>query len=331
MKKNNILVILIILIVIFIGFLSYYKFSNKKEESNINVEESKLINLELINVKKDLKYDLILDEEKYRDNIITKVELTEDYNFFHDEKSINGSVYIDQDGLLHIKNEVDKDDKIISNVKFKTLYSPRTEDYDGIYIYLISNTNNLYYMALKENNLTNVVVEKIETKYPVLNFTDISYNNDISPSGNTLFVLEQDGNIYEVASGLRYHENIKLIFDNIMVYEDNTISNVYGEMLEDENGNYFKIKYIFNSNGEDAYLEHYAIIIITEDDRLISIPHNDYSHYAYLDSYKVKSVKFDQKYPFQLGKLEIQLEDNAVFEFKAKCSIWYCPNELDLK
>lgn len=324
--KKYILFFIIIILIIFIIILTLYKF--KKSDNNEINDDIIYSTYYPSNSKKDLKYDDILDEEVYAD-YIEEPMTSVNYTIINDLKSITGKIYIDKNNDLHITDDIEDIDKVISELKFKDLKPLESDTYNALYIYLISNDNKLYYMMLDSNNIYDAAVYEIEMNKPVLSFSDISYDNDVSPSASTLFVLCDDGNIYEVASRLRYHNNIKLVFGSVMVYEDNTMSNIYGKMFEDKNGNYYKIKYIFNALESDNFLDKPVGIIITEDNQLIvSILDEEYRRINVANK-KLKNIEFDKKAPFVTGKLKLEFEGGKKMEFDANCSVYYCINNFD--
>ena len=330
MKKNNIvLIVLIFLLIIFIGGLTYYKFNNEKDNNqNKDTQDGqKLDIIEINNKKSGLEYSDNLDKEKYKNYVITDVLKECAYTFYDDNKSIIGKVYIDKDGNLYITNDLDYDIKKISDIKFKTLYTNNVDTYDGIYLWLISEDNKLYYIALTSNNIKNIKIERIYTKYDVLNFTNLTFDIDYGPSINSIMVVESDGNIYDISSGLRYKEDIQYLFDQVIVYGDKTMSNIYGNMIEEKNNNY-KIKYIFRTSPND-FLRFNTITLITEDNDVIFISPGVANHmYRYYS--KVKNISYGAKFPFMKSKLKLTFENNDNLEFDAYCSAYYCINKFNI-
>lgn len=324
--KKYILLFIIIILIVFIVILTLYKFKNSdNNEINDDIIYSTFYP---VNTKKDLKYDYMLDEEVYAD-YIEKPMISMDFSIINNLKSITGKIYIDKNNELHITDDLESIDKVISELKFKDLKPLESDEYGALYVYLISNDNKLYYLMLDTNNIYDAAVYEIEMNKPVLSFSNISYDNDVSPSSSTLFVLCSDGNIYEVTSKLRYHNNIKLVFGRVMVYEDNTMSNIYGKMFEDNNGNYYKIKYIFNALASDAFLDKPVGIIITEDNQLIVSIIDEYYRRINVANKKIKNIEFDKKSPFVTGKLKLEFEGGKKMEFDANCSVYYCINNFD--
>ena len=325
MKSKNILIIIAIIVIIaFIG-LTLYKFNFK------NIKDKPVFaTYEIADNKKNYNWPDEKDNELYKEYIITENRKKINYEFSYGNEKIVGEIYIDDEGFLHITETNEKNDKLLlPAVKFKTMFAREDMQSIGmIWVYLISEDNDLSYLTLRSNNINEVSVIKIDTKYPVTNFTNLNYYNDSPPSRNTFFVLEEDGNIYEIMSGYRYIPNVKFLFESIAVFDDNTMANPYGLMLQDRNGNNYKIKYIFNtsSKNKDKLFGEDAQIIITEDDQLFAI--NSYTHISIANS-KVKTIKFDKRLPFESGALYIELENYAEFNFDAYCSTYYCVNEFD--
>ena len=324
--KNGLLIAIIALIVIGVVGLTLYK---GKILDKITTNDKLIFTAyQPSNKKANLKWPDEKDEVLYKDSIITTDVKEVEYTFYDKIKSIIGKIYIDNNNLLHITDDNDYRDKVTSTVKFKTMKTRESRDmYDSIYVYLISTDNKLYVLILKSNNIYEYQISEITTKRQVLNFTNLSYDNDMYPSGNTLFVLENDGNIYDIFSGNRYMENVKFIFDTIAVYNDNTISNIYGNMFENKDGKNYKIKYVFDTSASNELIGEDAIIIITEDNELIVI--NEYKKFS-VANLKVKSVKFDKNMPFISGKIVLELENGKEIKLNGSCSLYYCTNEFDM-
>ncbi len=324
--KNKLLIILIILILSGLGFLTYYKYRNKPNNASDN---QKLIIRKLTHKKKDLVYSDILDKDTYKNNIITKYFDEFEYTLYDNDKSLIGKVYLDENKNLYITSDNEYEVEKISNIKFDKMYSYQETLASGLHVYLISEDGKLYYYGLLSNNINDVKLVEIKTKYKAIDFVDINFDADMDPAVDKLFVLEDDGNIYEINSSLRYKEDIKSVFNYILVYPDKTFSNLYGNMIEDDNGNYYKVKYIFYADANDEYLPYESIIIVTDDNRFISILDEDNFEYSYEDPLKVKSIEFDKKHPFEYGKLKVDFGEEEI-TFDAGCSSYYCINDFEL-
>jgi len=320
MKKK--LIILIILIGLFIAFISINKivYLQKKQDRDNFYEYNEIKKRREKNNDDEIN-DLIV----YSDNIIKNDLLSINYSFFHKTKSITGKIFIDSNKNLFITNTNENQTKKISTVKFRTLYAKEYE-YDGIFVYLISEDNKLYLLSLEDNNIDNVIIDEITLDRKVMNFVDINFKSDIYEPGNTLFILCDNNKIYDIGSATRYSEDITSVFNSIYIYEDKTMSNVYGQMLEDKNGEYYKIKYVFYTLNDTDIVGKDKVIIITEDNRFLYL--NDEMIYVYEFSEKVKSVKFDTYYPYVNGNLNIVFENNYKLEIKADCTEYYCVNKF---
>lgn len=328
-NKRNILIIFLIIIIVFAIILTSQLTLRKFKSKNLNTDIS-FETYDLYKPNKNIKYDDKRDIELYKDYIITEDVKRYEYTLFDSEKSVVGTIYIDDNGYLHVSSENDYDDIIVSKTKFRTmLANPKSFEYDNILIYLISEDNKLHYLKLSDSDIRKSIIGDIYTRWPVKNFTTISYNNDIEPSGNTLFVLEEDNNIFEVVSRYRYIPNVKFIFDHIMVFEDNTIANVYGAIFEDKYGSYYKIKYIFNTTSNDKLTTQDFIVVITETNELILISDSEGFEKIHVANSKVKNVEFNKNVPFIPGELVIELESGDKINFTGSCSSYFCVNELD--
>lgn len=316
MKK--ILITLILILIIFLVGLTVYKYKYYDVYHKYSFEY-----IEIDNPKKDVVYSDTLDSETYAENIITNNLLSINYSSKHDNESIEGRAYIGADKYLYLSDSNSVYSHRVDTIKFKTMYM-NDYQYKDLYvlIYLLTEDNKLYFLELTENDVTKAHLEEIDSNVNFTNFVDISYNMDKYKTRNTIFVLGENGWIYDIGSASRYDKDIISIFDTIYVYSDKTMSNIYGNMLEDKEGNYYKIKYIFYTNGTNDLIESNPIIIITEDNKLICI-YSDMSYVYELDT-KVKSVDFDVKLPYKEGNLQIVLEDDYIVNFKALCSEYYC-------
>lgn len=324
--KKRILVLIIVIILLVMAGITAYKYFIYDNSNKIDL--SKLIITEVKNSKKDLIYDNELDKVTYSDKIINNDVTSVDYTFYDNAKSIVGKIYIGEDKKLYISNDNEYDVVKVSNLKFKTIYTLENTNSSGLHTYLITEDNKLYYFGLLTNNIRNVKLIEIETKYNVISFVNVRFQDDMVPADNKVFVLESDGNIYEINSGLRYKENIKSIFNAILAFEDNTVANLYGKMLEDKYGNYYKIKYMFLADANKKYIDYKSIILITEDNKMLSVLAEDDFDYVYEDVAKVKNIVFNKQMPFIEGELVIELDDDSKYTFNAFCSAYYCINDF---
>ncbi len=316
MKKK--LIILTMILGVFVVGLSIYKFKIYDTSQNYNFDYRGIENK-----KSDIVYSDKLDSETYSENIIVDNLLSINYSSEYDGKSIEGTAYIGEDKYLYLLDNKDSEPYRVDTIKFKTMYM-NDYKYDNLYviIYLLTEDNKLYFLELTENDVKKAHLEIIESNIVLTNFVNISYNMDSFKTRNTLFMLGENGYIYDVGSASRYTKDITSIFDTIYVYSDKTMSNIYGNMLEDKEGNYYKIKYAFYTYGDNVLIESDPIVIITEDNKLLCI-YSDMSYVYELDL-KVKNINFDEINPYVAGNLQVVLENGYQFDFKAFCSEYYC-------
>ena len=194
---------LIIMIVLFI-ILTIFYIANKNDK--IEDEKHGASGIYIKNKKKEVAENNILDREVYSDNIITNIVKKIDYNDY--------KFFINEDQLLCVNGTIIDDE-----VKIKTIYDKIIKTYDDEFIFMISNENLLYAVSIK-----NLMFTEIYTANKVLNFVDLKYQGDNSNYNKYVFILEDDGNIYELFSGMRYNINVKILFGELLVYDDNSIS-----------------------------------------------------------------------------------------------------------
>lgn len=308
MKKKNILLVILLFMIMLLFALVFFKMSYN-----------------------DNSIDHISDSEKYDDMVIKDNVKNVDYYYAVSvlDEILSGKVYIDEDNLLHITVSDSNDDVVVSDIPFKTIYKLAKPSYGSLSIFLISLDNDLYYLSLNSNDINSAEVVKINLDYKITNFTKLTFKGDETISYNTLLVLSDDGNIYDITSGLRYDPNIKLLFDNVIVYKDLSFSNVYGKMFTDDNDIKYKIKYAFMANEtveENEKTSAKIIIIITNDDRLLVSHSSDLFNETYENEKKVKTVTFNSKNPMTYGNLTITFVDGSILQYDAMCSNYFNTN-----
>ena len=325
--KNKLIYVIIFLFVILIGITIYkYKVYDKNEKkhyfipmmpSNMKSPRVKVTS----NVKEEEK-----DKILYKEYIITDDLKEIEYTYIDNNKSITGKIYIDDNKNLYITDIVNKKIYKPSNVKFKTMFK-KDYQYKNIYIYLISEDNNLYFLQLTNNDINKTSVTQIFMPGKIYNFTKLEYTLDAFPNSNSLFVLADDGNVYDVATLIRYNKNILSMFDDFYVYDDNTITDVYGNVIVDKDNNLYKIKYAFVTFDNNTFSGSNTKLIITDNNDLIY--EKDNAQVMGLFNKKVKDISFDEKVVGKAGKLIITFKDNYKIKLDAACNKYFCINKLE--
>ena len=325
--KNKLIYVIIFLFVILIGITIYkYKVYDKNEKkhyfipmmpSNMKSPRVKVTS----NVKEEEK-----DKILYKEYIITDDLKEIEYTYIDNNKSITGKIYIDDNKNLYITDIVNKKIYKPSNVKFKTMFK-KDYQYKNIYIYLISEDNNLYFLQLTNNDINKTSVTQIFMPGKIYNFTKLEYTLDAFPNSNSLFVLADDDNVYDVATLIRYNKNILSMFDDFYVYDDNTITDVYGNVIVDKDNNLYKIKYAFVTFDNNTFSGSNTKLIITDNNDLIY--EKDNAQVMGLFNKKVKDISFDEKVVGKAGKLIITFKDNYKIKLDAACNKYFCINEIE--
>lgn len=318
--KNKIIIILALILVLVVVGVNVYKYKNDNSKN-----ENSFIQIKLEVEKKDDIDGEVLDKDKYAEKIITEDVLFINYNFFDDKESITGKIYIGEDKYLYISDVNKNTEYRVSTTKFKTMYA-KDSDYKNLYVHLISEDNKLYFMILAKNNISNATVVDTQLDMKVTNFVDVTLNNDMYTSSRAVFVLTDEGRIYDSTSLLRYDEEIKSIFNSLYVFGDDTISNTSGLMLKDKSGRDYKIKYVFLTQEDSDLIDEGTVVVITDENELIYIDKNLENVYEF--NKKVKDVKFDVYYPYVNGNLTITFENDSKIDLNAQCNQFYCINEF---
>lgn len=320
MKKKLIYIIIIVFIAL-IG-LTIYKYKVYEKNKN-NYFFSDTIPEK---TKNNIVYSEKKDQEIYKEYIITNDLKDVEYRYIDNNKSITGKIYIDDNKNLYITDIVNKKIYKPSNVKFKTMFK-KDYPYNNIYIYLISEDNNLYFLQLTNNDINQTSVKQIFMPGKIYNFTKLEYTLDAFPNSNSLFVLADDDNVYDVATLIRYNKNILSMFDDFYVYDDNTITDVYGNVIVDKDNNLYKIKYAFVTFDNNTFSGSNTKLIITDNNDLIY--EKDNAQVMGLFNKKVKDISFDEKVVGKAGKLIITFKDNYKIKLDAACNKYFCINEIE--
>ena len=320
MKKKLIYIIIIVFIAL-IG-LTIYKYKVYEKNKN-NYFFSDTIPEK---TKNNIVYSEKKDQDIYKEYIITNDLKDVEYTYIDNNKSITGKIYIDDNKNLYITDIVNKKIYKPSNVKFKTMFK-KDYPYNNIYIYLISEDNNLYFLQLNDNDINKTSVKQIFMPGKIYNFTKLEYTLDAFPNSNSLFVLADDDNVYDVATLIRYNKNILSMFDDFYVYDDNTITDVYGNVIVDKDNNLYKIKYAFVTFDNNTFSGSNTKLIITDNNDLIY--EKDNAQVMGLFNKKVKDISFDEKVVGKAGKLIITFKDNYKIKLDAACNKYFCINEIE--
>lgn len=303
-KTNKIIILSIIFIIIFMCILTTYKLikgqsQNNKEIINIVIEEDKKV------IKKDKT-----DKELYSNKIIKDIITSYDYELEVDNKILSGKVYIGTDKYLYITDEEKNTSYRVSNIKIKTLYKKEQNSNNALILYAISKDNKLNEISLY--NLDTNQCKIHEYSYvSAINFVDVDFENG---NGYNAMILSEDDNIYDGLTGIRYEETI-IKLGNYYIYNDNTILDLFGNMLKDENGKYLKIKYyiVFGEDNLPFNNKDTNEVIITEDNSIIYLEENQT-----LNKYnsKIKTIKYEiletnEEYNLKNVKINIQLDNNS--------------------
>lgn len=273
MKHKNkpvkfILILIIIGIILFLIFLWNYKI----KIVNVNTTNGIKILEELKNIeKKDY-------QEQYKQYIVNDIEVYYEYEIVNLNDISYGNIYIDKEQHLNIQDKYNKKQETIKSDTFKTLYVVESDNISRLDVYLINTKEELYKLSIEDCNIANYTLNKIDTDYKIKNFTNLKYNSYLDIYISDIIVLADDGNMYNPINKILYDDNILNVLNEYLVYPDATISNYDGKLLKDNNGNDYKIKYIFNINIQDVQIEDFLgvnVAFITEDNKIIYVKNDE--------------------------------------------------------
>ena len=273
MKHKNkpvkfILILIIIGIILFLIFLWNYKI----KIANVNTTNGIKILEELKNIeKKDY-------QEQYKQYIVNDIEVYYEYEIVNLNDISYGNIYIDKEQHLNIQDKYNKKHETIKSDTFKTLYVVESDNISRLDVYLINTKEELYKLSIEDCNIANYTLNKIDTDYKIKNFTNLKYNSYLDIYISDIIVLADDGNMYNPINKILYDDNILNVLNEYLVYPDATISNYDGKLLKDNNGNDYKIKYIFNINIQDVQIEDFLgvnVAFITEDNKIIYVKNDE--------------------------------------------------------
>lgn len=273
MKYKNkpvkfILILIIIGIILFLIFLWNYKI----KIANVNTTNGIKISEESKNIeRKDY-------QEQYKQYIVNDIEVYYEYEIVNLNDISYGNIYIDKEQHLNIQDKYNKKHETIKSDTFKTLYVVESDNISRLDVYLINTKEELYKLSIEDCNIANYTLNKIDTDYKIKNFTNLKYNSYLDIYISDIIVLADDGNMYNPINKILYDDNILNVLNEYLVYPDATISNYDGKLLKDNNGNNYKIKYIFNINIQDEQIEDFLgvnVAFITEDNKIIYVKNDE--------------------------------------------------------
>lgn len=314
MKK--IMIVIVVVLLLFVGALTIYKNEYDKKKYIYYVTS-----YDISNLKSDYVNDIYAQDD-YMGKITISKKTSVSYKFAFNENFMKGKVYISSEKYLHIYDEINDIDQKVSNVKFKSLYANNTGDERGFTVYALSEENKPYLLNVVENDINKVTLNELYGEY--IDFVDVEIKRDKYKIDNAVFALGENEYIYNVNTGLLYNPNTISLYNKIYVYEDNTMTNMKGNLIVDKNHQPYKLKYIFNIVYEDEFIDNTSYIAITEDNKFLYF--NDDLTKVYELNRKVKEIDYEKIDPYVMGTLIITFDMNSKIWFVAECNEYYCVN-----
>lgn len=297
MKSRKITVFFLIVVVVLLLCATYLTFFySPKEDKNIGYR---------LNLGDKIQFKDINYKEKYKDNIINEDTLSYEYEIIHEKSVLYGKVYIDLDGYLYITNEFSNEKKRLNDVKFKTLYNVYMGT-NRLCIYALSNAGDVYKLYLENTNIEDVEFYRLDFTKKTIKFTNLL----IKMTGCEFIgpvVLCEDDKMYDIETKLLYQEEYTKLYDKYILYDDNTISNLNGEMLVGYDSNNIEIVGYIQFD-EDIFREKPKIGLITTSDNLVFL--QDDKH-LYVYNKEIKSIDNTD-----INKIKIIYNDNTYHEIK---------------
>lgn len=322
-KKKKLLIIFIAIVLFLLVIITICTFSIYKKP-NFNNEEQFLSHNLSENFKIIEDDSEITDENKYKENIIYEDVKSVNYNFLDEKKSISGKVVIDENGYLYITDDINKKVNKLANFKFKSIYYKKFQ-YSTVLFFIISDDLKLYMLNINNNDINTAIIKEYSLPFKITNFTNLEFTSDYYMNSSTLFVLSDNKNIFDITSTLKYDKSIKSIYNKYFVFNDNTITNIFGNILKDKNGKDYKLKYFFVTDETIIDGNYNKGLIITEDNKLIFLDDSNQTIYEYKKI--VKEVRYSGGYPQVNSKLIIVFNDNSNLIYNASCTNYYCINK----
>lgn len=296
MKSRKIVIFLLIVVVILLLSATYLNFFySPKEDENIGYR---------FDLGSKVEFPNINYSEKYKDNIINENILSYEYEIIQSESVLYGKVYIDKDGYLYITDELKNAKRKLNDVKFKTLYKEISTN--RLNVYALSNSGIVYKILLETTNMEDVKFHKIDFDKKIVKFTSLLIR---MTGSNTvgLVVLCDDDKMYDVETKLLYQEEYTKLYDKYIVYSDNTVSTLNGDMLVGYDHKNIKLVGYVQFN-EDIFREKPEIGLITTNDDLVFL--QDEKH-LYIYNKEIKSIE-----QIDGEKIQIIYKDNTYHEIK---------------
>lgn len=259
MKKNIFLKITIVAIIIILLVITYFVFFTKHDM------------LDDIGYLIDLKENVVLDDSidylnVYKDNIIDENITSYNYEILHNDASLYGKIYIDNEGYLNITDDFTNSIKKITKKQYTSLY--RNIGYtDKLIVYALTNNSKLYKILLDSTDINNTKYYELHFKNQVVKFTSLNVNtvssNEISP-----VVLCNDNKMYVADYDLLYNTNYYEFYDKYIIFDDNTIALTNGKVIVDAFGDNVKA-YAYILFNEKIFESNPNIAIVSDKGELI--------------------------------------------------------------
>ena len=259
MKKNIFLKITIVAIIIILLVITYFVFFTKHDT------------LDDIGYLIDLKENVVLDDSidylnVYKDNIIDENITSYNYEILHDDASLYGKIYIDNEGYLNITDDFTNSIKKITKEQYTSLY--RNIGYtDKLIVYALTIDKKLYKIVLNSPDISNLKYYELHFNSEVVKFTSLNVNtvssNEISP-----IVLCNDNKMYVADYGLLYNTNYYEFYNKYIIFDDNTVALTNGKQLVNLQNE--KIKVVgYIEFDENSFDKDPAIAFITNIGELV--------------------------------------------------------------
>lgn len=259
MKKNIFLKITIVAIIIILLVITYFVFFTKYDT------------LDDIGYLIDLKENVVLDDSidylnVYKDNIIDENITSYNYEILHNDASLYGKIYIDNEGYLNITDDFTNSIKKITKEQYTSLY--RNIAYtDKLIVYALTTDKKLYKIVLNSPDISNLKYYELHFNSEVVKFTSLNVNtvssNEISP-----IVLCNDNKMYVADYGLLYNTNYYEFYNKYIIFDDNTVALTNGKQLVNLQNE--KIKVVgYIEFDENIFDKDPAIALITNLGELI--------------------------------------------------------------